>query len=105
MRICPSCSRMAQGDCDCPGSAATRQRAEERRLVRRRRDGRNLGAWQRTRHAVLARDEHTCTYCGDPANSVHSLDGGYHHADPDAYRAACVPCHGRLDGAGRKATA
>lgn len=51
--------------------------------------------WERTRDAVLARDRHTCCYCGEPGNTVdHVLPksrGGTH--GPENLVTACTRCN------------
>lgn len=52
-------------------------------------------AWQKTRARVLARDAHTCGYCGQPATTVDHIvaraNGG---SDDDANLiASCRKCN------------
>jgi 5-methylcytosine-specific restriction endonuclease McrA len=68
----------------------------QRRNTRTKRDGRNTGAWQKTRARVLARDGHTCQHCGAPGVGVHKIDGGHHTTNTTDYVTLCTPCHGRL---------
>ncbi len=71
-------------------SAAARRQAAYRE---RRRLGE--GDWERLRFQVLTRDNHTCHYCGNPANAVdHKIalaKGG--SSDLENLVAACKPCN------------
>lgn len=47
---------------------------------------------------MLARDGHTCQYCGDYATQVHHLRHGYDLCDPHDLISVCRVCHDRVHG-------
>jgi len=61
-----------------------------------RRNG-STRAWRKVRASVLARDDYTCRYCGQPADTVDHVHpvalGG--SSDPANLAAACRSCNGR----------
>jgi hypothetical protein len=67
------------------------------------RDDLNKSNWQKTRKAILQRDQYTCAYCGREATTVDhiipvSLGGDAH---PSNLVAACVPCNSSKGGINR----
>jgi len=57
--------------------------------------GGSTRAWRELRAKILARDSHTCAYCGDTATHVDHIipvaAGGTDH--PDNLTAACARCN------------
>lgn len=98
-RICqhPNCHEITTST-RCPQHQIkhTTPIVEHHKAQRRTRDGRNTAAWQRLRHAVLARDP-VCT-CGAPTTHAHYLPTGHHSNDLDLYQGMCAHCHGQLHG-------
>lgn len=67
------------------------------------RDDLNKSAWQKTRRAILERDQYTCAYCGREATTVdhiipHSLGGDAH---PSNLVACCIACNSAKGGVNR----
>lgn len=67
------------------------------------RDDLNKAAWQKTRKAILVRDQYTCAYCGREATTVDhiipvSLGGDAH---PSNLVACCVACNSSKGGVNR----
>lgn len=66
-------------------------------------DPRNTTAWQRTRHAVRERDNHTCQHCGNhrrlSAHHIHPTNNPNHPAfwDMTNLITLCPRCHHRAD--------
>lgn len=105
MHVCPmpGCGQLTySGRCDAHPQPrhATSPALEQRKVERRIQDGRNTSKWQRTRRAVLARDNHTCTVqgCGDHATHAHYTPTGHHSRNIDDYQSMCAQCHGAHHG-------
>jgi hypothetical protein len=67
------------------------------------RDDLNKSNWQKTRKAILVRDQYTCAYCGREATTVDhiipvSLGGDAH---PTNLVACCVACNSSKGGINR----
>jgi 5-methylcytosine-specific restriction endonuclease McrA len=62
-------------------------------------DPRDSRQWRALRLRILARDGHTCQYCGQPANTVDHVLPVNQHPDqalsPDNLVAACKTCNSR----------
>jgi len=67
------------------------------------RDDLNKSNWQKTRKAILQRDQYTCAYCGREATTVDHIIpvsmGGDSH--PTNLVAACIPCNSSKGGINR----
>lgn len=75
--------------------APRRAKAIEKALRCKARLGLSAAAWQELRTAVLKRDDHTCQYCGNHAETVDHIvplaAGG--SSEPDNLCAACGSCN------------
>ncbi len=98
--ICVVCGTTTPGMSKrCPLHTREHRAAQAAKKVQRKqRDGRNLRQWQDIRKAVLERDEYLCRDCGNRANSVHKLSGGFHTDDLSMYISLCREHHGKRDG-------
>lgn len=74
-------------------------------LMKRERSDLDTAQWKRIRKAVLNRDQHTCTYCGQQATSVDHIippsAAPERKHDMDNLVAACIPCNSKRGGAQR----
>jgi len=96
LRVCsaPGCTRLIKPQAKhCQTHARIDNAKRRSRTIK---DGRHRTAWIKTRAAVLARDNHTCTQCGGYGTGVHKVGNGYHTTDPADYVTLCPSCHGRL---------
>ena len=83
----------------CPG--CTREHQRRRDLERGSAAQRGYGAdWRKVRATILARDSHSCFWCGGPATSVDHVvpkaRGG--SDDPDNLVASCGRCNSARGG-------
>ena len=97
-RVCaqPGCPLPAPGGGYCPEHRAAIVTARSRRRPSSRDRG-YTRQWERTRARTLAHRPH-CERCGQPATTVHHLDGqgprGPRGHDPANLEALCARCHG-----------
>ena len=96
-RICHGCRQIAmthKGYCaDCQPTFNTRKNT---RPIHR--EIHNTARWRTARKRALTRDAHTCTRCGQPANTAHHADNYDDPFNVDLLETLCQSCHGRIDG-------
>jgi 5-methylcytosine-specific restriction endonuclease McrA len=98
------CSKLTRAR-RCPEHAAAKEaRDNGRRHERQRLHGRDTAAWRskRARRLLLAGNRcelrlHGCTVEATTVHLAPEREGDHASATIDDLRAACAPCHGRVD--------